>query len=154
MSEAKVAADNKQKKPPLLPVIAAALVVVGAATFFFGQQVGAGSKAPKKGQPGYRLKLEEMVVNLRDRDQFIKVTPEVEFKKQGRGEEATRAFEPFVSRVEGAITLVFRGTPVERLNTEAGIRQVERQMIRQINHVIEEPEGKVKNVVIGKFATQ
>ena len=155
MPEAKETADSKgKKKPPLMPVIAAAVVVIGAATFFFGQKVGAGSKKPRKEPPGYRLKLDEMVVNLRAPDQFIKATPEVEFRKQGHGEEAARAFEPFVSRVEGAITLVFRATPVERLNSAEGIRQVERQMIRQINHFVEEPEGKVKGVVIGKFATQ
>ena len=155
MSEPKATADCKgKKKPPLLAVIAAAVVVLGAATFFFGQKVGAGSKKPKKEPPGYRLKLDEMVVNLRNPDQFIKTTPEVEFKKEGHGEEAAKTFEAFVSRVEGAITLVFRATPVQRLNSEEGIRQVERQMIRQINRVIAEPEGRVRDVVIGKFATQ
>lgn len=152
MSEAK---EGGKKKPPI-PMIAGAVAVVAIATFFFGQKVGAGSKKPEKEPPGYRLKLEEMVVNLQGRDQFIKASPEVEFKRPGKGggEEGAKEFEPFVGRIEGALTLVFRSTPVEKLGNWEGIKQVERQMVLQINSSIEEPEGKVKAVTIGKFATQ
>lgn len=151
MSESKD--SSKAKKPPI-PIIAGAVLVVGALTFFFGQKVGAGNKKPEKAPPGYRLKLEEMVVNLKDRDQFIKATPEVEFKKEGKGEEAAKEFESFVSRIEGAVTLVFRATPVDKLGSGEGIEMVQRQMVSAINKAIEEPEGKVKHVTIGKFATQ
>lgn len=151
--------DEKAKKGLPIPMIAGvAILVIGGATFFFGQKVGAGSKPPEKVKepPGFRMKLGEMVVNLRDRDQFIKATPEVEFKKAvaGHGEEAAKEFEHFTSRIEGAVTLVLRSTSVDMLSSGGGIRQVERQMVSRINVAIEEPEGKVKNVTIGKFATQ
>ena len=145
---------GKAKKPPI-PMIAGVVAVVGAATFFFGQKVGAGSRPPEKELPGYRMKLEEMIVNLRDRDQFIRTKPEVEFKKPApAGEEAAKEFEHFTSRIEGAITLVFRSTPVDKLSSGEGIEQVERQMVQQINKAIKEEEGHVKDVTIGKFATQ
>jgi flagellar basal body-associated protein FliL len=157
MSEEKVtsAPEGGKGKKWMVPAIAGGLVIAGAATFFFGQKVGAGTKRPEKEPPGYRMKLEEMVVNLRDRDQFIKATPEVEFKQSGaRGEKAAGEFAPYISRIEGAITLVFRSTPVDKLSSGEGIKQVERQMIARINASIEEPEGQVKDVVLGKFATQ
>ena len=155
MSEAEATGEKKKKKKkPPLPIIAGAVAVVGALTFFFGQKVGAGSKKPVKEPPGYRMKLDEMVVNLKDREQFIKTTPEVEFKKQAAGEEGAKEFGKFTARVEGAITLVFRATPVNKLGSGEGLKQLERQMVMEINKTLEEPEGKVKDVTIGKFATQ
>ena len=170
MSEKKEkAADgekNGKKKPPLVPLLAAAVVLVGGGTFVFGQKVGAKSAPVKiikeENLPGVRLKLEEMVVNLKGDDQFIKATPEIEFKKPagegggGHGEEggAEKEFAPFVSRIEGAITLVLRDTPAEKLGDIEDIEAVEKKMVAQINKAVEEKEGKVKGVVIGKFATQ
>jgi flagellar basal body-associated protein FliL len=152
------------KKLPLVPILAAAVVLVGGGTFVFGQKVGAKS-APvtvikEENLPGVRMKLEEMIVNLKGEDQFIKATPEVEFKKVaegggGHGEGGPeKEFEPFVSRIEGAITLVLRETTVEELSSNKGVEAVERKMVHEINEAIEEKEGKVKGVVIGKFATQ
>ena len=153
MSDAKEAGGKK--KPPLPIIIGVVVLLVGGGTFVFGKKVGAGSKKPEKAPPGQRLKLEEMVVNLKNPDQFIKTTPEVEFKKPaGKGEGAEKEFAPFLGRIEGAITLVFRSTPVNKLGTGEGIKQIERQMVSQINEAIEEPEGKVRAVTIGKFATQ
>ncbi len=153
-----------KKKPPLVPLLAAAVVLVGGGTFVFGQKVGAKS-APvtiikEENLPGVRVKLDEMVVNLKGAGQFIKATPEVEFKKPaegggGHGEGgAEKEFAPFVSRIEGAITLVLRDTSVEKLRDIEGIEAVEKKMVAQINKAVEEKEGKVKGVVIGKFATQ
>ena len=155
--KSKEGAAAPAKKLPI-PVIAGAVAVVGAVTFFFGQKVGAGSKKPEKEPPGVRMKLEEMVVNLRNPNEFVKATPEVEFKKPdtggGHGGGAGKEFEPYVSRIEGAITLVFRSTPVDKLNSGEGIKQLEAQMVTAINKAIDEPEGHVKGVTIGKFATQ
>ena len=146
------------KKPlPLLPIIAAAIAVllVSGATFVFGQKVGASGKKPPKEPPGFRLKLEEMVVNLKGRDQFVKASPEIEFKMPGRrGEEDAKKFAEYTSRIEGVLTVVFRATPVAKLETRAGIEAVEKQMIEQINQTVQEKNGKVRDVVIGKFATQ
>ncbi len=63
------------------------------------------------------MKLEEMVVNLRDRDQFIKATPRSSSKSRGRTAQRRPEFEHFTSRIEGAITLVFRSTPVDKLSS-------------------------------------
>lgn len=151
MSEAK---ESAKKKPPMIPILAGAVLLVGGGTFFFGQKVGAGSKKPIKEPPGFRLKLDEMVVNLKGQDQFVKATPEVEFKKAAAGEEAAKEFEKFTGRIEGAITLVFRATPVEELSNPEGLEKVQHKMVEQINEAMDEPEGKVKEVTIGKFATQ
>lgn len=147
-------ASEEKKKLPLPVIIGVVVALVGGGTFFFGQRVGAGTAKPKEEPPGHRLKLEEMVVNLKDRDQFIKASPEVEFKKPGQGEASSKEFEAYVSRIEGAITLVFRSTPVEKLGSWEGIEQVERQMVTKINTAIKEPTGQVKDVTLGKFATQ
>lgn len=153
-------AGGAKKKLPLMPLLAGAIVLVGGGTFFFGQKVGAGNvKKPEKPKPGIRVKLDEMIVNLRDPDRFIRAAPEVEFKKEakpggGEGDEAAKEFAPFLSRIEGAVTLVFRDTTVNKLGSEEGIQNLERQMVRAINAAVEEPEGKVKDVTLGKFATQ
>ena len=147
-----------KKKPPMPLLIGVAVLLVGGGTFVFGQKVGAGSKKSEKEPPGVRLKLDEMVVNLKNPSQFVKATPEVEFKKPapkgGGGEEGAKQFGGFVGRIEGAITLVFRATPVEKLASGEGIKKLERQMVDEINRAIDEPEGKVRAVTIGKFATQ
>ena len=149
-------AEKNEKQTPKklpLPLVAGAVVLLVAATFFFGRTVGAGSHGPAKQEPGYRLKLEEMVVNLRGQDRFIKASPEIEFQKPARA-SAAEDFEPFISRIEGLLTVVLRATPLEGMETEEGIRRVERQMTERINRSITEPEGKVRNVTLGKFATQ
>lgn len=165
MSEKKEKPEKGAKKPPLVPILGACVVLVGGGTFVFGQKVGAKS-APvtiikEEKLPGVRLTLEEMVVNLKGDDKFIKVTPEIEFKKPagegggGHGEGgAEKEFAGFVSRIEGAITLVLRATSVEQLSDQEGIERVQRRMVAQINEAVEEKEGKVKGVVLGKFATQ
>ena len=147
--------ENQMPKKLPLPLLAGAVVLIVAATFFFGRTVGASSRksANAKREPGYRLRLEEMVVNLRGQDRFIKIAPEVEFAKPAK-ESKPEDFEPFVSRIEGVMTVVFRATPMEGLENEEGIRRVERQMTERINRTLTEPEGKVRNVTLGKFATQ
>jgi flagellar basal body-associated protein FliL len=156
MSEAKEGGEAPaKKKPPVAIIAVAAVALVGGGTFVFGKTVGAKSAKPAPEPPGFRLKLDEMVVNLKGDNQFIKATPEVEFKKPGAGgEKAAEKFAEFTSRIEGAITLVFRATPVDALDSGEGIEKVQHKMVATINKAIKESDGKVKEVTIGKFATQ
>ncbi len=152
MAENAEKTENQRPRKLPLPFLAGAVVLLIAATFFFGRTVGAGSpKKPRKPAPGYRLKLEEMVVNLRGRDRFIKVAPEVEFAKPAKTSTSDN-FSPFISRIEGVLTVVLRVTPLDALETEEGIRRVERQMNELINRAIVEPDGSVRNDTQRKIA--
>lgn len=127
------------KKTAKLPIVLALLLVLGGGGFFMMKGKTTASKGAVKPKLGQAVKLDEFLVNLRDRGVYLRADLELQFSETDRSGDpidVKHTLENTLGQVRSAIILRLRSKRESEMETSEGLLQLKRELAADVNKVL------------------